>query len=232
MATETESQTWWGGYALGAKESLVVEESLVTEESSVGETNSRDTIWFIFKKYLELSLSFPRDVRRHHSAPTQSGSKQGATLPSNTAVIPSIANIKQYLNVLPNTSLFYSRIAKGAPSYKLVAKGWRDNHNPSLYVLEESWAPTQSWTRFYGYTGVASASEKDVFWARACRALAEMASGRVFVVLGPGIVAPDWGDFDTAWAKYEWPALQANRAVKEVVQVNPCTGSTTVILAR
>jgi hypothetical protein len=56
-----------------------------------------------------------------------------------------------------------------------------------------------------------------VFWARACRALAELASGRVFVVLGPDIVAPDWGDFDRAWAKYEWPALQANSAVKEVI---------------
>jgi hypothetical protein len=210
MATETKSQTWWGGYALGA------------EESSVAET----------KKYLEFSISFPRDATLYDSAPTQSGSKQGSTSLSKTHVIPSMANIKQHLKVLPNTSLFYSRIAKGAPSYKLVAKAWRDNHNPSLYVLEESWDPTQSWTQFYGYTGGASVFEKDIFWARACKALAELASGRVFVVLGPGIIAPDWGDFDTAWAKYEWPALQVNNAVKEVVQVNPCTGSTTVILAR
>jgi hypothetical protein len=210
MATETKSQTWWGGHAL------------VTEESSVGEA----------KKYLEFSLSYPRDATLQRLAPTQSGSKQGPTSLLNTPVIPSMANIKQHLKVLPNTSLFYSRIAKGAPSYKLVAKAWRDNHNPSLYVLEESWATTQNWTQFYGYTGGASVFEKDIFWARACKALAELASGRVFVVLGPGIIAPDWGDFDTAWAKYEWPALQANSAVKEVVQVNPCTGSTTVILAR
>lgn len=181
---------------------------------------------------LELSLSYLRDATLECLAPTQSGVKQGPTSPSRTFAIPSIANIKQHLKVLPNTSLFYSRIAVGAPSYKLVAKAWRDNHNKNLYVLEESWATTQSWTQFYGYTGGASIFEKDIFWARACRALAELASGRVFVVLGPGIIAPDWGDFDTAWAKYEWPALQANSAVKEVVQVNPHTGSMIVILVR
>lgn len=210
MATETKSKTWWREYAL------------VAEKSNKGES----------KMDLELSLSYLRDATLECLAPTQSGVKQGPTSPSRTFAIPSIANIKQHLKVLPNTSLFYSRIAVGAPSYKLVAKAWRDNHNKNLYVLEESWATTQSWTQFYGYTGGASIFEKDIFWARACRALAELASGRVFVVLGPGIIAPDWGDFDTAWAKYEWPALQANSAVKEVVQVNPHTGSMIVILVR
>jgi hypothetical protein len=210
MATETKSKTWWKGY------------TLVVEESSIKEA----------KKYPELSLSYPRDATLQLSALTQPGSKQGPISILKTPGIPTMANIKQHLKVLPNTSLFYSRIAIGAPSYKLVAKTWRDNHNPSLYVLEESWDTTQSWTQFYGYTGGAGAFEKDIFWARACIALAELASGRVFVVLGPAIVAPNWGDFDTAWAKYEWPALQANSAVKEVVQVNPYTSSTTIILAR
>jgi hypothetical protein len=210
MAIETRSQIWWGRY------------TLVAEESSVEDA----------KKDSGLSLSYLRGATKQYSAPAQPGSKQAPTRPSKTPIIPSLANIKQHLKVSPNTSLFYSRIAVGAPSYKLVAKAWRDNHNSSLQVLEESWAATQSWTQFYGYTGGASVFEKDIFWARACRALAELASGRVFVVLGPGIIAPDWGDFDTAWAKYEWPALQANSAVKEIVQVNPCTGATTVILAR
>jgi hypothetical protein len=210
MATETQSKTWWRGYA-GVEEGLSMEGP---------------------KRSLELSLSYPQDVNLQRSAPTQSSSKQGPRYPSKTLAIPSIADIKPHLRVLPNTSLFYSRIAVGAPSYKPVAKAWRDDNNPGLYVLEESWDTAQSWTKFYGHTGSASVLEKGIFWARACKALAELASGRVFVVLGPDIIAPDWGDSDTAWAKYEWPALQANSAVKEVIQVNPYTGSKTVILAR
>ncbi|KAH8599279.1 hypothetical protein B0O99DRAFT_386447 [Bisporella sp. PMI_857] len=218
------------------KSSLTIARGLTTEEPFLAVTENE------FAK--RASKSNKPDPKKNNSpAPnTPNGSTTPSTpkapnnsdaddksKPAGKIAVPTVAEIKKHLIVKPNTSIFYSRIGPNTGSYKPVAMKWRDTYHKTGKVLEESWDTKQTWTTTYGKASVQARADQDLFWDNACKALAQLASGTVYVVLGPKIVAPNWGDMTTVWARIEWPALKDNANVKQVIQIDPETNKRTVI---
>ena len=135
--------------------------------------------------------------------------------------IPTLEQIKQQLNVPPGESLFYSCDKNNLGSCK-QAKEWAKKNHPSLKVLTQLWV-----NRRYPDTWQADPHVSKNFWDVASQAMAEKSSGTVYVVLGPwkSSDGKDWWA-GSVWARKEWPALIANRAVTSVIRVDAATGAT------
>ncbi|KAF4622004.1 hypothetical protein D9613_009569 [Agrocybe pediades] len=135
--------------------------------------------------------------------------------------IPSLAEVKAQMNVLPNTSLFYSCNDLGEGSCR-QARDWARKNHPEYKVLAQLWKNPS-----YPNPWQVDPDTSKAFFDVASQAMAELSAGKVYVILGPW-TQPDGKDWyaGSYWAREEWPALLANSRANPVVRVNAATGAT------
>ncbi|KAF4621995.1 hypothetical protein D9613_009560 [Agrocybe pediades] len=128
--------------------------------------------------------------------------------------IPSLAEVKAKLDVLPNTSLFYSS-HKGIGTDE-QAKAWAKEYHPEYKILAQMWKDPA-----YPNPWATDPATSKKFFDVASQAMAELSSGKVYVFQGPWTQADgkDWYAGST-WARKEWPALLLNKAVTSIIRVN------------
>ncbi|KAF9535936.1 hypothetical protein CPC08DRAFT_93900 [Agrocybe pediades] len=124
------------------------------------------------------------------------------------------------MNVLPNTSLFYSCNELGEGSCK-QARDWAKAKHPEYKVLAQMWKNSA-----YPNPWQTDEPTSKAFFDVASQAMAELSSGKVYVILGPWTQADgkDWYA-GSVWARKEWPALLSNSAATPIIRVNAATSA-------
>ncbi len=153
-----------------------------------------------------LSLAFLATIILASPVPDESDSTERPAL-------PSLQDCKDHLKVKKDTSLFYSgdngedyrgkaqkkiKDVDKLQDYKIRAMSWTDNAWQDKWVMGNN-------------------NQAKEFFQICSRAMAEMSSGRVYVLLPKG-TGTDW-EKGTVWADYEWPNL--GKSVTEVVRIDP-----------
>ncbi|KAF4622345.1 hypothetical protein D9613_009565 [Agrocybe pediades] len=135
--------------------------------------------------------------------------------------IPSLAEVKAQMNVLPNTSLFYSCNELGEGSCR-QAREWARKNKPEYKVLAQMWKNPA-----YPNPWQTDEATSKAFFDVASQAMAELSAGTVYVILGPW-TQPDGKDWysGSVWARKEWPALLPNTRATPIIRVNAATGAT------
>lgn len=106
-------------------------------------------------------------------------------------------------------ALFYS----GPGGYANKARGWARKKNNGYKILSLLWTDSRypdAWQKDI------DASEE--FFNLASRAMAELSSGIIYIMLPSDTHGTDWWH-ESVWKLYEWPNL--GLAVMEVIGVNP-----------
>jgi hypothetical protein len=113
--------------------------------------------------------------------------------------------------VPPNKSLFFS----GPGDYEFKARMYA--HENGLNVLVDFTDPLM--TEAASNAGGAVLKE---YWHRVSEAYSEVTVGKTYVLLpgDPSILKTTWQK-GTIWDQVEWPVLEKNRYVPEVLRINP-----------
>ncbi|GLB36801.1 hypothetical protein LshimejAT787_0310880 [Lyophyllum shimeji] len=133
--------------------------------------------------------------------------------------VPTVAQMKQYLNVAPSKLLYYS----GPGGYEQKAR--QKAASMGLKILDDAWKDP-SFPRQHQAALDAASMKK--FWDNASEAIAEMSSGTIYVLLPANTVGTNFHP-GTVWSRLEWPELQRNSKVTKVIKVNPDNSKQEVI---
>ncbi len=114
-----------------------------------------------------------------------------------TIPLPTIEEIKNNLSVPKNCALFYS----GPGSYAYKARQWAKRKEGGHMVLFQLWKNLR-----YPSLWQNDADLSEEFFALASRAMAELASGTVHVMLPSDTQGTNWWR-GKVWDLYEWPHL-------------------------
>lgn len=145
---------------------------------------------------------------------------------------PDATKIRTYLtNVAKDSSLFYSKISMDAnetADLEEEAKRWRNKKEErrNFKVIDEMWDRYWAcWARCWGN------KQNLQFWIPASLTMATISSGKVYVMLPKCTKGKDWNR-DSVWNNQEWPALQNNLKVTQVIRVNPFDDKEDIIYKR
>jgi len=143
-------------------------------------------------------------------------SGRGTKRPSDKAPPPTTEVMKPQLTINVGTSLFYSGLDQGV-SLKQVRK-WADDHGGGYKILADSWKSEQ-WRE--AQLAKTAKTKKKSFWNNASEAMAQLSSGRVYVILPPGVGVHTDDYPKSTWSDFEWPALKSNSRVTSVIRIDP-----------
>lgn len=132
-----------------------------------------------------------------------------STFTHQTVPLPTVEGIKINLKPLKDCYLFYS----GPGCYARKARQWAKWKKAGHMVLAQLWKNEE-----YPNTWQNDEFFSREFFALASRAMAELASGTVYVVLPSDTQGTNWLR-GTVWDLYEWPHLSSD--VTKVIRINP-----------
>lgn len=134
---------------------------------------------------------------------------------------PDLAEVKRHLTgVAKDNSLFYSG-KPGGGSFAKKSMDWRDSKKNGYKILVEMW-DDEKWANKWG-------GKMEKFFDLASKGMAELSSGKVYVMLPSDSKGTEWPK-GSYWNDFEWPALQKNTDVSEVIRVNPDNDNQETIL--
>ncbi|KAG5652832.1 hypothetical protein H0H81_003456 [Sphagnurus paluster] len=126
------------------------------------------------------------------------------------AFVPSVEELKEQFIVAPDSVLFYS----GPGGY--IGKARTRAGQMGLQILEDSWKD-KAFPDAYQALAVEDVKQ---FWDNASQALAELATGTVYVLVPESTIGTEFFA-KSIWARVEWPALQVNTKAVKVVKIFP-----------
>lgn len=143
------------------------------------------------------------------------GVDSGINIPSSSDLkrrisIPTTAECRKHLHVVPGTSLFYSGIGGHDQATRIRDGRW---HLRGYKVLNEMWK-NPKW--HLQYLSISKAATHE-FWDNCSAAMAQLSLGKVYVILPPGEKS-EW-NHESTWGRMEWPNL--NSAVDSVIRLDP-----------